>query len=218
MAITICIGYDPRQPVAYQVAAHSVWTHACAPVSITRLHLPQLPITRRGLTDFTYSRFLVPFLAGYDGVSIFMDSDVLVRGDVAELLAYPLAYPDIPVFVGPHTRTFERPSVMVFHNALCTQLTPDYVEDASHPLFDFAWASQVGTLAPDWNHLVGYDAPNPDAKLVHFTQGIPCWPETKVSEFAEEWQTMAKAAMSTVSFTALMGRSVHVPFMKMVSA
>lgn len=214
MLIQVYIGYDPRQPVAFQVCAHSIWKHTSAPVSITRLDLRYLPITRRGLTEFTYSRFLVPYLSGFEDVSIFMDSDVLVRGDVAELLAYPLAYPAEAVFVVPHVRSFERPSVMVFNNAHCKILTPEYVQDETNALFDFGWTNGTGSLPVAWNHLVGYDPPNPEAKLVHFTQGVPCWPETKDCEFGDEWRLAVRETVTTVSFQDLMGRSVHVPYVE----
>lgn len=207
----VFIGYDPRQPVAYQVAAHSVWAHAGTPVSITRLDLTKLPISRRGLTEFTYSRFLVPYLSDFDGQSIFLDSDVLVRGDIVELLGYPLAYPHIPVFAVKHAgaRRFEQPSVMVFNNASCANLTPQYIQDPTHSCFKFEWAREVGELPKAWNHLVGYDAPNPNAKLVHFTAGIPVWAQTKDCEFSGEWHETARKSMSSVSFEALMGKSVH---------
>ena len=211
----VFVGYDPRQPVAFHVAAHSVWSHASAPVSITRLQLNQLPITRQGLTQFTFSRFLAPWLSNYDGISLFLDSDMLCRSDIVNLLAYPLAFPETAVFVVPHAKEFERPSVMVFNNALCTTLTPEYVQTAStKELYHLQWAKVVGELPKEWNHLVGYDAPNPLAHMVHFTQGCPCWPETKDCEFAEEWQQAAQSAIATVSFNDLMGRSVHVPFVK----
>ena len=209
--LRVFIGYDPRQPVAFQVAAHSVWKHASMPVAITRLQLNQLPMHRRGLTEFTYSRFLVPYLSGFEGLSLFLDSDVLCRGDVAELLGFPLEHLGVGVFVVPHTLKFERPSVMLFRNALCKTLTPEYIDDDSHGMFNFDWASSVGALPKEWNHLVGYDVPNPLAKLVHFTQGIPCWPETIASEFAAEWITMFKESAGSVSFKDLMGPSVHVP-------
>jgi hypothetical protein len=211
MQTRVFIGYDPRQPVAYQVAAHSVWASAKSPVSITRLDLPQLPITRKGLTNFTYSRFLCPYLSGFDGVSIFMDADVLVRGDVAELLAYPLMEPKVPVFVVQGTKRFEWASVMVFNNKLCQMLTPNHVQNPKLNPLKFEWCHTVGTLPPEWNHLVGYDAPSPDVKLVHFTMGIPVWPETKDCEFSEAWWAAYKQSKGTVDFQTLMGHSVHVP-------
>lgn len=214
MMVQVFIGFDERQPVAFQVAAHSVWQHASVPVSITRLNLNTLPLTRKGLTQFTYSRFLAPYLCDFKGVSIFMDADVLCKGDVAELLAYPLAYPDVPVFVVKHSMSYEWASVMVFNNAQCTVLTPDYINEKANKPLKFEWASSVGELPHAWNLLVGYDKVNPDAKLLHYTMGIPAWPETKGCDYAEDWSRSFQQANSTVSFQALMGNSVHVPAVK----
>ena len=207
--LSVFIGYDTRQPIAGSVLAHSISARSTGPVAITRLQLSKLPLTRRGLTEFTYSRFLVPHLCEYQGISIFFDSDMLCLGDITELLVYPLAYPTVPVFVSKNVRRFEWPSMMVFNNAHCQTLTPEFVQDARHPLFDLTWASEVGEFPGEWNHLVGYDPPNPTAKGIHFTQGIPCWPETKDCEFSAEWHRELKAANSTVSFNVLMGPSVH---------
>jgi hypothetical protein len=38
-----------------------------------------------------------------------------------------------------------------------------------------------------WNHLVGYDAPNPDVSLVHYTLGSPYFNEFVDCEYAREW-------------------------------
>ena len=207
--MNIFIGYDPRQPIASQTLMHSIWNHASIPVNITRLQLSQLPITRRGLTEFTYSRFLVPFLSEFQGTSVFLDSDMLCLDDITELLAYPLAYPEHPVFVVKNVKRFEWPSMMVFNNALCTKLTPAFVNDEKNILFDFSWATSVGELPSEWNHLIGYDPIRTDAKIVHFTQGIPCWEETKRCEYAEKWKVISRHAISSVSFNNLMGKSVH---------
>lgn len=202
----IFIGYDPRQPVAFTVAAHSIWSRATKPVEIIRLQLSQLPITRKGLTEFTYSRFLVPWLSGYSGYSLFVDADMLCLSDICALKASdPLA----AVSVVMHERAFERPSLMLFNNKRCRGLTPEYVQDPRSKLFDLKWASRVGALPREWNHLVGYDPPNVHAKMVHFTQGIPVWPETEQQEFTGEWKLEADDAVGSVSFAELMGPSVH---------
>lgn len=212
--LKVFIGYDPRQHVAFQTLAHSIWMHASQPVEIIRLQLSHLaPFTRRGLTEFTYSRFLVPYLCGYQGQAIFLDSDILCRSDIHELASIANEQA-VQVSIVPHTRKFERPSVMVFHNSSCKILTPEYVgNEAMNPLM-LTWAAFVGELPKEWNHLVGYDAPNPDAKLVHFTQGIPCWQETEGCEFASEWQQALMNSVSSVSFDELMGKSVHVDSVK----
>lgn len=201
--IRIFIGVDQRQKVAFHVAAQSIIDHASVPVSITPLVLKTLPITRRGLSDFTYSRFLVPYLCEYSGQAIFMDGDVLVRGDVAELSSK-----DAVSVVFHAERSYENASVMVFDCAQCRVLTPEYVETAKNPL-KLDWAASVGQLPKSWNHLVGYDVRRHDAKLVHFTQGIPCFDETRNDEHAEEWNKTAAQCMSTVDWETIMGNSVH---------
>jgi len=215
--IRVFIGYDPRQPVAFHVAAHSVMARASVPVAVTPLILSQLPIRRRGLTEFTYSRYAVPALCDHKGWAIFLDADVLVRGDVRELLALAQANPPASVHVVQHAAPklrFEWASVMVFDCARCQVLTPAYIDDERNKLFDMAWATdKIGALPVEWNHLVGYDSPC-EAKLVHFTQGIPIWPETVGSEYAAEWGQEYKAIASTCSFQDLMGGSVHVQHMK----
>ncbi len=207
--IPVFLGYDPRQPVAFHVAAHSIQRRATAPVAIVRLQLNQLPLKRRGLTEFTYSRFLVPWLCGFQGHAIFADADVLCRADIAELIALA-AKQSVAVSVVQNKRRFEWASLMVFNNAECRVLTPEYVADPSHGLFDFKWAGSVGSLPAEWNHLEGYDEPREDAKLVHFTQGVPVWPETRETQHADEWLAERSAAMASVSFAELMGSSVHV--------
>lgn len=205
--IKVFIGYDERQPLAFTACAHSIWKHASKPVEIVRLDLKTLPITRRGLTAFTYSRFLVPYLSGYHGTSVFMDADMLALGDIAPLFDYTLER-DHPVFVVKNRLRFEWPSLMVFKNWNCKALTPEFVENPANKLFDFAWASSVGDLPSHWNHLVGYDLPQ-DAQIAHYTKGIPCWDETKNCEYSQEWKVTATEAISSCSFDAIMGPSVH---------
>lgn len=210
--IQVFIGYEPRQPIAFHVLAHSIWRQASREVLIRPLILAHLPITRRGLTDFTYSRFLVPHLSGFKGISIFIDSDFLCLGDVAELADMArefAAETETDVMVVKNQLRFEWASMMVFRNYSCLKLRPKFVQDDKNALFDFAWARNVKELPKEWNHLVGYDEPNPAAKLVHFTQGIPYFSETRDSEFAAEWMAEANSMGSTVTWQELMGKSVH---------
>ena len=91
--IRIFIGYDPREAVAYNVLCHSIQSRASAPVSITPLMLSQLEGVmwrrRHSLqsTEFSFSRFIVPHLAGFEGWALFMECDMLVRDDIADLWA-----------------------------------------------------------------------------------------------------------------------------------
>jgi hypothetical protein len=203
----VFIGHDKRQPVAVQVLMHSIYARASGPVSITPLVLPQLPVKRTGLTEFTFSRYVVPHLCNYAGDAVFMDADMLCLGDIYELRE--ICRPQqASVCVSKNKLRFEWPSLMYFKNENCMALTLDLVEKGAPQALEWATAG-VGDLPPEWNHLVGYDTPRTDAKVVHFTQGIPCFKETSGSEYEKEWQQELAICNGTVSWTDIMGGSVH---------
>lgn len=210
--IRVFVGYDPREAVAYNVLAHSIRVRATRPVTIAPLALSQLGgvMTRERhplqSTDFSFSRFLTPYLSDFAGWSIFMDCDMLVLDDIAKL--YDLRDDRYAVMVVKHDHTpreivkfLDQPqskyekknwsSVMLFNNALCTTLTPDYVNRASGlELHQFKWLgddSRIGELPHCWNHLVGYDAPRAGMSLVHYTLGGPYFDEFRNCEYSKEW-------------------------------
>jgi hypothetical protein len=211
--LRIFIGFDPRQAVSYNVLQFSILRRATVPVSITPLVLETLPITRQGLTPFTWSRFLVPWLCDYEGPALFLDSDMLCLGDVAELDRRRADHESVPAaWVSKNEKKFEWASAILFEcgHPANRVLTPEYVQTAE-ALHQCQWLADdhVGDLPREWNHLVGYDAPRPDAKLVHFTQGLPIFPETDGSEYADAWLAEHAAMNHTVPWAELMGRSVH---------
>jgi hypothetical protein len=209
----VYIGYDEKESVAYHVLSHSILRHASCPVSITpvmRSQIERVYTRPRGpmeSTDFSLSRFLVPYLSGYEGYSLFLDCDMLCQADIAQLLMYGLAFQNKAVHVVQHdytpmsTRKFlDQPqttyakknwsSVMLFNNRRCTALTPEYVNAATGlALHQFQWLheEEVGDLPTEWNWLVGEYAPNADAKLLHYTLGTPCFPEYAQCEQADRW-------------------------------
>jgi hypothetical protein len=204
--LRIFIGIDERQPIAYHVLVSSIQRRASKPVAITPLILDQLPMKRRGLTSFTYSRYLVPYLCGYEGTALFIDSDMLVLGDIAELFdCQSGSSVDVVPFAGNFA--FERPSVMLFNCAECRDLTPELIETGAPQ--DFSWAKSVGNLSSDWNQLVGYAPYNPDAKLVHYTQGVPGYKECRKCDYAQEWFDEKEVMLSHCSWLEIMGNSVH---------
>ena len=78
--LKVFIGWDSREDIAYEVAKHSILKHN-PNIEVYPLKLYELKekgiYTReddkKGSTEFTISRFLVPFLSGYKGYSLFMD-------------------------------------------------------------------------------------------------------------------------------------------------
>lgn len=211
--LDIYIGYDVAERVAYHALSQSLIDHASCPIRIVPIALSTLgglhsrPRVSQQSTDFSFSRFLTPFLSGYEGWSLFMDCDMLVRADIAELFA--LADDRFSVIVAQHEYTprdrekflgnLQLPyprknwsSVILFNNARCRVLTPEYVNTASGlDLHQFKWLQgdeDIGGLPLEWNWLVGEYPPNPAAKIVHFTRGGPYFPEYADCDYADEWR------------------------------
>jgi hypothetical protein len=212
--LRVFIGYDERQAVAYNVCRYSIERRASVPVAITPLKLDTLPLKREGLTRFTFSRFLVPWLCGFEGHAIFMDSDFLCLEDINKLSGWGLPDGQLhPVYVRKSPWRFEWASLIIFDcgHPANKILTPEYVESAQH-LHHLSWLKedeQIGEISKGWNHLVGYDEPWPHASMVHFTQGLPIFPETDGSEYTEEWRAEHRAMNSTQPWLETMGNSVH---------
>lgn len=206
--LNIFIGFDPRQAISFNVLQSSIAKRSSKPVAIHPLVIEQLPITRQGLTPFTYTRFLVPYICDFKGWSLFLDADILLLDDIAKLFEYKDDSKD--VIVCKNAKRFEWASVMLFNNERCKILTPDFVERSSD-LHRIGWAKDedIGEFPSNWNHLVGYDLPNNDASLIHYTQGVPAFPETQDCEHAEAWRREHQAMNSTIPWVDLMGRSVH---------
>ncbi len=210
--IRIFIGFDSREPVAFSVLAHSIQARASVPVSVTPLMLSQLEsvFSREAhplqSTEFSFSRFLVPHLSGFEGWSIFTDCDMLVLDDITRLWALrddryavmAVKHDHLPresvKFLGAPQTAYAKKnwsSVMLFNNARCRVLSAEYVSSATGlDLHQFKWLSDdslIGALPSRWNHLVGYDNPSDDVSLVHYTIGGPYFPEYEDCEHAAAW-------------------------------
>jgi len=130
---------------------------------------------------------------------------MVVTGDIAELFEEGGMN---AVSVMQEQPKFEWASAMLFNCGACLQLTPEYIDNEENKLFDLAWAPHVGKFSPEWNHCVGYQEPK-ESKLYHYTQGLPCFPETKGLPEDRVWEDARRSANGTVSWNELMGKSIH---------
>ena len=142
----IFIGFDSKEVVAYHVLSQSVIEHASIPVAFSPIvlsHLDGLFTRERNAlqsTEFSFSRFMVPYLSGYEGWSLFVDCDMLARADIAELWAlrddryavmcvkHDYQPKTETKFLGQTQTKYEKKnwsSVMLFNNARCRALTPN---------------------------------------------------------------------------------------------
>ncbi len=190
--IRVFIGYDPREAVAFSVLTHSIHSRASRPVSITPLMLSQLNgiLTRQRhplqSTDFSFSRFLTPYLSDYRGWSIFMDCDMVMLADINELwklrderyAVMCVKHNHVPKetekFLGEKQTKYEKKnwsSMILFNNERCMALTPEYVNNATGlELHQFKWLESddlIGEVPPKWNYLVEVNEREPEPSLAH---------------------------------------------------
>ena len=93
MSLKIFIGWDSRETEAYKVCVKSLKKYASQELDITPIVKDTLietgeyyrPQPEAGSVEFTYTRFLVPYLTNYDGWALFIDCDFLFTRDVSEL-------------------------------------------------------------------------------------------------------------------------------------
>lgn len=219
--VKIFIGYDPVETVAWHVLAHSILARSSLPVSITPINLRNLhrlffrERDAKQSNEFSFTRFLVPYLCDYSGWAIFMDCDMLCLDDIAKLWALRDSEYQVSVVKNTHLVSpgqevkylgraqvgYERKnwsSMMLLNTAACGKLTLDYVGVAPGlDLHQFKWVddARIGPLPRSWNHLVGVSPPNKDAQLVHYTLGGPWFTEFKDCEFANKWRAELEATL-----------------------
>lgn len=209
--IPIFVGYDPREAIAYHTCVNSIIRNSSQPVAIIPVALNLFRDYSETHTDgsnhFIYTRFLVPYLMEYSGWAIFIDGDMIVRGDISELWNLREYAKDVMVvkhdykttrsekYLGSKNEDYPRKnwSSVILWNCNShpnRRLTPEFVQHATGAeLHRFTWLedSRIGELPKIWNWLPDEYGPNPDAKLLHYTLGTPCFHEFADTPQSEEW-------------------------------
>ena len=211
--LKVFIGWDSREDIAYEVARHSILKHN-PNIEVHPLKLYELrekgvywrDDDKKGSTEFTISRFLVPFLSAYRGYSLFMDCDMVALNDLEFCLE--LSNPENVVSCVQHDYSpkskmkmdgqmqhmYPRKnwsSVMLFNNEKCKMLTPELVNSET-PMYlhRMLWAEdKIGNLPPKFNFLAGYyDFEEEDPILIHYTDGGPWFKEYRDCPHGEHWK------------------------------
>ena len=210
--INVFIGYDTKEKVAFSTLAYSILKHSTLPIAITPVHLANIKSAfyrkreKLSSTDFAFSRFIVPYLMNYDGWALFMDCDMLMKADIAEL--WELRDPEFAVQVCKHDysprskvkflnqvqTTYPKKnwsSFMLLNCAQCRSLTPEFVNTASGlELHQFKWLRGdhlIGEIPLEWNWLAGEYEYKADVKNIHYTEGGPYFTDYRDSDYADDW-------------------------------
>ena len=218
-SIPIFIGCDYRERAATNVLIDSLYQKSKFPLSITPLITEQLK--NKGIfwrkrdpkqsTDFSFTRFLVPYLMNYKDWAIFMDCDMLCRADISEIInlldekfsLFCVKHNHNPKetikFQGEIQSSYPKKnwsSFMIFNCKKCKRLTLDYVNNASGlDLHRFNWLEGdhlIGGIENGWNYLIqkeNINTPNNEIKMLHWTLGGPWFKEQRLmgEVYSAEW-------------------------------
>lgn len=199
--IKIFIGYDSSHGDASDICKKSILRKLDLSENIQIEYLDISKIEgwnreyKKQSTEFAYSRFLVPYLSNYEGVSIFCDDDFIFTENILNTILF--LHPDQAVacvkhdFKKKYSTKFKNTkdvwydkklwsSLMVFNNSHpdCKKLTLDSVQKESGKyLHQFEWTSEdkIGSIPNKWNWCEGYsslDEMHASCGL-HWTRGGP---------------------------------------------
>lgn len=215
--LNIFIGYDSREDIAYRVAKYSLESRSTIPIKV--IPIKQKRLRKEGLytreqdflasTEFSLTRFFVPYLMGFSGRAIFFDCDFLWTVDIKELAEL---FTNEPLQVVKHNyipKEIEKmdgqiqsiypkknwSSMMVFN---CEHpknmiLTLDFLNKA-HPstLHQFKWLdeSEIGELPLAYNYLEGWYKEEFDGKpkAIHYTRGNVYFKNFQNVEYGQLWK------------------------------
>jgi hypothetical protein len=213
----VFIGWDSREPEAFDVAKFSLEKRASVPVDVQPIKVDELRArgwyTRQkdplASTEFTYTRFFTPALAGFQGWALFCDCDFLWLGDIAGLVPYTKS--DKAVFCVHHDYTPKEKtkmdgavqtayprknwsSLMLFNcdHPSVRKLTPEVVNRESGAyLHRMQWVEDkdIGELPVEWNWLEGWNEKPAQGtpKAVHFTRGGPWFAQWQNVDYGDLW-------------------------------
>jgi lipopolysaccharide biosynthesis glycosyltransferase len=214
--ITVFVGYDAREDIAYRVCDYSIRKHT-PDVEVIPLKQQELRLSGHywretdnlSSTEFTFTRFLVPHLMDYKGWAIFCDCDFVWTEDVHKLLEQ--RNKNFAVMVVKHEHTppegtkmdgckqtaYPRKnwSSMILWNCehpANKNLTPEVVNtESGQYLHRFSWLkdNEIGELTPEWNWLVGWNKTpaHGTPKVYHWTEGGPWFENYRNCEYNNVW-------------------------------
>ena len=212
----IFIGHDSTQQINTDACLRSLEVYGDYGLDINLIDLQEMRKLgygriEDGSTEFAYTRFLVPYLCDYKGYALFCDSDFIWRSHPHYVLGFvdhdPVTCVKHPRMETKGTTKFKGnknewypkkwwSSLMLFdcsHPDIVNNLTLENVNThSSQWLHRMEWASSIGELPKEFNHLIRYYDYDPNAVAVHFTEGSPMYSEYEKDDYADEWRKFAE--------------------------
>jgi hypothetical protein len=181
--VRVYVGSQEAQLVPVKVLEYSIRKHTDLPVEVFPLHHAHIeyPLPRdvgnRPRTPFSFQRFYIPQLAGFQGRAIYLDSDMQVFRDIRELWSLPFEGADL-LAAWEIAESARKPqfSVMVLN---CDALRWDLNEivaaldrgelNYETLMYEMKVARNIRTaIDPTWNSLERYEPGK--TSLLHYTE------------------------------------------------
>ena len=217
----IYVGWDSREDIAYQVCEHSIYRRTYKEfVNVIPLKQQELreqghywrEIDKLASTEFTFTRFLVPFLNNYKGLAVFCDCDMVWLEDAYHVFSNGFTKSDKAVWVVKHDYNPPEGTKMDGQAQLPyprKNWSSFIIFNCEHPknkaldletvnsqtgqwLHRFSWLEddEIGELGPEWNWLVGHYSEPRDGKprVLHYTEGGPWFENMRECEYDHVWK------------------------------
>jgi hypothetical protein len=218
MSLKVYVGWDPREDISYQVCEHSIKRRdpGATVIPLKQKDMRASGMYRRDIdrlatTEFTFTRFFVPYLNDYKGWAVFCDCDFVWKIPTTELEQY--CDDSKAVVCVQHDYTPKEGDIkmdgqvqtvyprknwssMVLWNCAHPKnkiLTPELLnKETPQFLHRFSWLEDedIGSLPHEYNWLVGwYKEPRDGApKILHYTEGGPWFDGYRDCEYADVWK------------------------------
>ncbi len=210
--VDIVVGFDPREAVAYHTFTQSVIAKSSLPTRFLPLNIGSLSnyqeLHKDGSNDFIYSRFLVPYLMGFEGWAIYADGDMVCLEDIRKLWDLRDEKYAIQVvkhnyktkmknkYWGNKNEDYPRKnwSSLILWNCNHSShkiLTPEFVQKQTGAfLHRFFWIKdeEIGEFEKEWNWLAMEYEEKENINLIHYTIGTPCFKEYENTSLSSHWK------------------------------
>jgi lipopolysaccharide biosynthesis glycosyltransferase len=210
--INLIVGFDQREAVAYHVFCQTIIDRSTMPVQFIPLAENTLNEYKEVHTDgsnkFIYSRFLTPYLMNFAGWAIFADGDMVCQADISELwslrdetkavqvVKHDYKTKAVKKYLDNKNEDYPKKnwSSLILWNCSHPEnaiLTPEFIQgQPGSYLHRFSWLRDelIGALDAEWNWLAIEYPENPNAKLIHYTLGTPCFKDYANEPMSDIWK------------------------------
>jgi len=180
-AIRIYIGTEPNQWLPTEVLKHSILKRTKEAVEFHELKGIEIGLKQKMYTGFSFFRYYIPELCGYQGKAVYLDADMVCLGDIGELFRMD--------FKGKGALSKVRDETSYYTSCMpldCEKLTHWKVKEwallINAGLTSYSGImsgdptginhDDFGPLDPHWNSFDRFDA---RTKLIHYTT-VPTQP------------------------------------------